>query len=106
MEQGACSRHPAAGHSEFLDTQWVLTSQARWPARGHGQWACVSPHAFLQPLSARALRGRLNHQKHSSAPDGSPVLLPSAQAEVGGPPYHTLPRAEQCSFFLKASGLF
>ena len=59
-------------------------------------------YAFLQPLSAQALRGRLNHQKHSGAPDGSPVPLPSAQAEVGGPPYHTLPPslpgAEQCSF--------
>ena len=43
------------------------------------------PHAFLQPLSARVLRGRLNRQKHSGAPDGSPVALPSAQAEVGGP---------------------
>lgn len=84
-EPEACSRHPAAGHSGFLDRQWVLTWQTRWPARGHDNGPVFLPHAFLQPLSARALRRRLNRQKHSGAPDGSPVALPSAQAEVGGP---------------------
>ena len=57
VDTGACSRHPMAGHSEFLDRQWVLTSQARWPARGRGQWACVSllhlPAAALSPGAAR-----------------------------------------------------
>lgn len=84
------SRRPAPG-TPRLDIPGSWTDNGSSHGRRGGRHGGTDngpvflPHAFLQPLSARALRGRLNRQKHSGAPDGSPVALPSAQAEVGGP---------------------
>ena len=91
--QETWSQGPAPGTPQ-LDIQSSWTDNGSSHCRRSGRHGGVDngpvflPHAFLQPLSARALRGRLNHQQHSGAPDGAQVPLPSAQAAVGGPLSH------------------
>lgn len=80
LESEACSPHPGAGHSKFLERQWVLTSQARWQAGGRRQWACVSP----QYLPAAALsRGPVREAKPSKAQRVT-QQIPTASAQGPG----------------------
>lgn len=91
VEPEACSGHPAAGHSGFLDRQWVLTWRTRWPARGRGQWACVSPPrlpaAALSPGAARAAELSKAQWCIRRVPSGAA----QRPGRGRGPPYHTLP---------------